>query len=173
MQIKDDLWPKAVIQTFINVYTRLAAACRFQKRKQNKKNGETISISGLLQSIFAENGMFDMERRCRECGAPMSGRSDKRFCCDDCRTAFHNRRYHEAAGHVARINRILRLNRRILAALQAAGIRSIPLSDNRMRGYDRRYFTAMEKAPMRRAVYHCYEYSFIIRSGRLYLRQFS
>jgi hypothetical protein len=67
----------------------------------------------------------------------------------------------------------LRLNRRILAAVHSSGIRSIPLSDSRMRGYDPRYFTAMEKAPLRRPVYHCYEYSFIIRSGRLYLRQIS
>ena len=114
-----------------------------------------------------------MERVCRECGAPLAGRSDKRFCCDDCRTAYHNRRYREADAVAVRVNRILRLNRRILTALHSAGIQCISLSDSRMGGFDRHYFTAMEKAPLRRAVYHCYEYSFIIRRGRLYLRQFS
>ena len=114
-----------------------------------------------------------MERICRECGTPLSGRSDKQFCSDACRTAFHNRRYNEEGRGATEINRILRLNHRILAALHSAGIRSILLSDSRMKGYDPRYFTAMEKLPLRRPVYHCYEYSFIIRSGRLYLRHFS
>ena len=31
-----------------------------------------------------------MERKCLQCGATIQGRADKKFCCDDCRTDYHN-----------------------------------------------------------------------------------
>lgn len=108
-----------------------------------------------------------MERKCRECGAPVSGRSDKRFCSDDCRTAFHNRRYRIAAKPMAPVNRILRRNRTLLEKVYAAGKRSVPLADIRLKGYDSRYATAVEHHIWRPRRYHCYEYSFTIRNGIL------
>ena len=31
--------------------------------------------------------------KCMECGKPLSGRTDKKFCCGKCRNRFNNRRY--------------------------------------------------------------------------------
>lgn len=108
-----------------------------------------------------------MERLCRECSAPLTGRSDKQFCSDSCRTAFHNRQYRSQGRQTGAINAILRRNRKILSETQAAGLTGIGLKNSRMNGFDRRFFTAMEQRPLHATVYHCYEFSYIIRGGRL------
>ena len=108
-----------------------------------------------------------MERFCRECGAPISGRSDKKFCCDDCRTAWHNRRYYQRQRAMSVVNRILMRNHDILDLIHSAGVRSIRLTDMRLNGFDRRYFTSVEKGLMGPPRYHLYEYTFSIISGRI------
>ncbi|MBO4418031.1 MAG: hypothetical protein J5801_07980 [Bacteroidales bacterium] len=108
-----------------------------------------------------------MGRVCRECAAPLAGRSDKQFCCDACRTAYHNRKYREQWHDTARINRILRENRRILAMLFEAGVSDISLSDDRLRGFDCRYCTAVKRYLLRRTAYRCYEFGYLIAGGRI------
>jgi len=109
-----------------------------------------------------------MERYCRECGAPIAGRPDKRFCSDACRIAWHNHRYYKQLRPTAAVNQKLARNRRILEAVCAAGVHSVRLSDRRMEGYDRRYFTSVVRLPLRLARYRVYEYSFYILAGRIY-----
>ncbi len=53
---------------------------------------------------------------CRECGEGFSGRSDKRFCSDACRNAYHNSRNRETNGLFRSVNRRLKQNYRILHA---------------------------------------------------------
>jgi hypothetical protein len=108
-----------------------------------------------------------MDRICRECGAPLTGRSDKKFCSDGCRTSWHNRRYCEMLGKAAAVNRILMRNRRLLEAVYNKGIRRIGLTDRSMAGFDIRYYTSVNKPPLRAMVYHCYEFSYVLSCGRL------
>ncbi len=108
-----------------------------------------------------------MENLCRECAAPLTGRSDKQFCSDACRTAYHNRRYREQRLDTVRIDRILRENRRILASLYEAGVRDISLSDNRLSGFDSRYCTAVKRYSLMRTAYRCYEFEYLISGGRI------
>ncbi|MBP5506169.1 MAG: hypothetical protein J6X89_08760 [Bacteroidales bacterium] len=108
-----------------------------------------------------------MERLCRECAAPLAGRSDKQFCCDACRTAWHNRRYRQEQMDLTSVNKVLRHNRKLLARVFKAGLSTIRLSDSRMRGYDIRFFTQVEHHLLRPAQYHCYEFSYVIVLGRI------
>lgn len=108
-----------------------------------------------------------MERFCRECSAPLAGRSDKHFCSDSCRTAYHNRRYRKEERDTGAVNVVLRRNRRILSAVYKSGLNHIKLTDSRMKGYDRNYFTSVRRRLLRPAVYHCYEYSYTIRGGSI------
>lgn len=108
-----------------------------------------------------------MENLCRECAAPLTGRSDKQFCSDACRTAYHNRRYRELWHDTVLINRILRENRRILASLFEEGVRDINLSDYRLKGFDSRYCTAVKRYLLGRTAYRCYEYGYSISGGRI------
>jgi predicted nucleic acid-binding Zn ribbon protein len=55
-----------------------------------------------------------MNRECMECGDPIRGRADKKFCADYCRNAFHNKRNRDSKNLVRNINNRLRRNYRIL-----------------------------------------------------------
>lgn len=52
--------------------------------------------------------------KCAECGKTIQGRTDKKFCSDECRIAFHNKFYREKNKEVIRINKILKRNYSIL-----------------------------------------------------------
>lgn len=108
-----------------------------------------------------------MERFCRECGEPLSGRSDKQFCCPECRTAYHNRGYTSDNIATNAVNRILRYNRRLLAQLYRAGVRNLSLADERLMGYNLHYYTSVDRHLLRPAKYHCYEFSYCIVRGRM------
>jgi len=60
-----------------------------------------------------------MNRSCKACGSSLKGRSDKKFCHDYCRNAFHNEKRSAQPWHeqVRRINRILWRNRQALESL--------------------------------------------------------
>ena len=55
-----------------------------------------------------------MEKLCVSCGDKIFGRSDKKFCGDGCRNAFHNLANQENATVVRRTNNQLKKNYRIL-----------------------------------------------------------
>lgn len=62
-----------------------------------------------------------MNKICPECGYEIVGRSDKRFCSDQCRSAYNNRINNESQQYVRNVNNILKKNRRILQQLNPEG----------------------------------------------------
>jgi hypothetical protein len=56
----------------------------------------------------------NLSRHCQDCGSIISGRTDKKFCDDACRTSYNNRRRQEESAGVRRTDAILRRNRKIL-----------------------------------------------------------
>jgi predicted nucleic acid-binding Zn ribbon protein len=54
---------------------------------------------------------------CLDCEQPIQGRSDKKFCDDNCRTNFHNQQKQEEEKTIRQINSILKRNRSILIRL--------------------------------------------------------
>ena len=69
---------------------------------------------------------------CAECGAPIgNGRPDRKFCSPRCKSRWHNHKRHPEEGRVeARVLRILRRNREILAKLpEEEFIRPSPSGD--------------------------------------------
>ena len=61
------------------------------------------------------------EKNCPECGKPIFGRIDKKFCSDACRNAHNNRSNSDATNYVRNVNNILRKNRRVLAEMNPEG----------------------------------------------------
>ncbi len=57
------------------------------------------------------------QKSCRECGETIRGRSDKKFCGDQCRNTYNNRCTQEANSIMRSVNCILRKNRKILEEL--------------------------------------------------------
>ncbi len=58
-----------------------------------------------------------MEKNCLECGERIFGRSDKRYCSDICRNAYHNKMYSDRNKIMRNVNNALRRNRQILENL--------------------------------------------------------
>jgi len=112
---------------------------------------------------------FEMDRNCIECGQRIVGRTDKKFCNDQCRTAWHNRQNSSDNGHVRNVNNILRRNRQILAELTADGkkqIRSVTLSKL---GFKFGYFTGARKVRNGSLEHFCYDQSYMPVANGVYL----
>ncbi len=60
-------------------------------------------------------------RTCPECGEKITGRSDKKFCCDQCRNLYNNKQKSNDTNLVRNINNVLKKNRRILQDLNPRG----------------------------------------------------
>ncbi len=80
-------------------------------------------------------------RLCPVCGDPIIGRVDKKFCSDQCRNTFNNRRYKVQNEIVQRINRTLRRNYSILRTLNSGGKTKIKRSRLLQNGFDFSFFT--------------------------------
>ena len=62
----------------------------------------------------------------------------------------------------------MRYNRSLLERLCEAGVSCLRLSDERLLGFNLRYFTSLERRMLRPAEYGCYEFSYRLTGGRMY-----
>ena len=115
--------------------------------------------------------MITMEntKTCQECGDRIAGRADKKFCSDQCRTAFHNRLNSDATNYVRNVNNILRRNRRILAELNPKGKVRVGLRKLLDRGFEFSYFTNQKDTPEGSLCRYCYDQGYQLLDGDLYL----
>ena len=63
-----------------------------------------------------------MKKICPVCNQEFEGRSDKKFCCDQCRNTYNNNKYADFSNQTRNINRILKSNRKILSDFFAKGV---------------------------------------------------
>jgi len=116
-----------------------------------------------------------MKKKCLECGDEFTGRVDKKFCSDQCRTSFNNKLNSDANNYVRNINNILRKNRRILTELNPHGKSKVHKDKMLERGFKFSYFTNIYKTKAGKSYYFCYEqgylpidndyYALVIRKG--------
>lgn len=101
------------------------------------------------------------ERSCLECGEPIYGRIDKKFCSDQCRNSYNNRLNSDSNNYVRNVHNILRKNRRILEELNPKGKAKTTRSKLLDKGFDFTYHTSTYTTKAG-AVYHfCYEYGYL------------
>ena len=100
-------------------------------------------------------------KTCAECGKPLLGRSDKKFCDDNCRSSFHNGIDSGSRNLMRNINYILRKNRRILAELNP-NEKSKANKDKLLKlGFDFNYFTSIYKTKNGNVYYFVYEQGYL------------
>ena len=78
---------------------------------------------------------------CIECGTLFNGRSDKKYCSDQCRSSHNNKQNADANNTVKNINNTLRKNRRILHVLLESGKDKINKDKLAQKGFNFKYFT--------------------------------
>ncbi len=85
------------------------------------------------------------ETNCLECGDKITGRSDKKFCSDDCRNAYNNKLNKDSTNLMRSVNNKLRKNFRILSALQfSEGKAKTTKTKLFADGFDFDYFTNLK-----------------------------
>ena len=80
-----------------------------------------------------------MNKLCQNCNEKIIGRSDKRFCDDQCRNQYNNNRLRDQNNRMRNINNILRRNRQILKQFETNSI--VEKETLIALGFQFRYFT--------------------------------
>lgn len=109
------------------------------------------------------------KRLCPECGEPIKGRVDKKFCSDACRNAYNNKQNADSTNYVRNVNNILKRNRRILEELNPEGKANVHKSKLNDKGFDFSYFTNTYKNKNGETYHFCYEYGYLPIKGEFYL----
>ncbi len=102
-----------------------------------------------------------MEKNCLECGEPLRGRSDKKFCSDQCRTSFNNQLKQETNSLVKKVDYTLKKNRRILLELNPNGKSRIHRKTLMDMGFNFNYFTNIYKTKNGNTYYFCFEQGYL------------
>lgn len=99
---------------------------------------------------------------CQTCGKEMSGRVGKKFCSDQCRAMFHNRRKEKEEKWIQNLNRILRKNRTVLKTLNPKGQSKVRQEVLVNLGFDFRFYTHQYKTAKGDTYYFCYEWGYLV-----------
>lgn len=115
-----------------------------------------------LKDVFNNplNSCIMNDRKCLECFEQLRGRSDQKFCSDQCRSAYNNKLYIESNNIINAVNRILKKNYFILSTLITEGKTIANKSDLQKKGYRFDHFTCTSTARNSRTNYYCYDQGF-------------
>lgn len=100
-------------------------------------------------------------KQCLDCGEPLKGRSDKKFCSDQCRNNYNNQLNSEQNNLVRNINNALRRNRRILAQLNPAGKITVHKNKLQAQGFNFTYCTHHYTTKKGVVYRFCYEHGYL------------
>jgi len=100
------------------------------------------------------------DRKCLQCFEQLRGRTDQKFCCDQCRSSYNNNKTIESDTLIKSINRILQKNYSILSTLKANGKTTTKKSDLQNKGYCFEYYTYSDSTRNKNINYYCYDHGF-------------
>lgn len=109
------------------------------------------------------------EKVCLECGTKITGRSDKKFCSDQCRVAYNNKLNRNETAYMTNVTNILRKNRRILLELNTTGKTRVNRDKLNDKGFDFAYFTSQYKTKDGSIYNFCYEQGYLPLENNWYL----
>lgn len=99
------------------------------------------------------------EVNCKNCGKPLIGRSDKKFCDSYCRNSYNNKHKRDDEKYIQQTNKQIRRNRRILKTLCPQGKAVVRKELLDKLGYNYGVFSGIYKTN-NSTYYLCYDYGF-------------
>ncbi len=102
-----------------------------------------------------------MNKKCLACGEALVGRTDKKFCDDQCRNAYNSKIRRENEQNILQINKILRYNRKILKQFNPEGKTTIRREYLEKLNFDFRYHTHTFTTKANNLYKFCYEYGYL------------
>ena len=107
-------------------------------------------------------------KKCLECGDPVIGRDDKKFCEAQCRSAYNNRQNKEKNSFIRSINAILRRNRQILKELNPKGKSKATKQLLMEKGFRFSYFTNEYRTKAGKVYRFCYDQGYLELDNEYY-----
>jgi predicted nucleic acid-binding Zn ribbon protein len=103
------------------------------------------------------------QRHCLNCGAPIQGRVDKKFCDDQCRNTFNYQQTADSNNLIRRINHSLKRNRNILESLIPEGEEMAKTTKERMiqEGFQFKYSTHSYETKKGSIYTYCYDFGYL------------
>ena len=103
-----------------------------------------------------------MEKKiCLDCGEPIKGRSDKKFCNDICRNSYNNKLNSDTTNYVRNVNNILRKNRRVLEENLKGETSTIGKQKLIDKGFNFKYYTNQIVTKNNHTYTYCYEFGYL------------
>jgi hypothetical protein len=104
---------------------------------------------------------------CQECGEVLLGRVDKKFCSDNCRSSYNNKRRIISQTNVKKVNMILVRNRSILYDLSTRFKEDtlVTTFQLKMMGFDFAFFTHQTTDRRGKPMFYCYDFGYQPLSG--------
>jgi len=115
--------------------------------------------------------IYNKQEYCLQCGQildPHAGRVDRKFCSQDCKNTYWNRRkYPLRKALVSRILAILDRNHDILIKLMHMGVSSLDRTTLEHLGFNEHYMTWYRRVGTRR-MYGCYDIQYELTPSRIW-----
>ena len=101
---------------------------------------------------------------CQVCGRAFFGRSDQKYCSDQCRAVLNNRKKKADPGEcmILDLNRILRKNRSILRIMSPLGKTTTRQELLALQGFDFRYHTHQYQTLKGNTYTFCYDFGYLL-----------
>ena len=110
-------------------------------------------------------------RQCFECGKPLKGRIDKKFCDDYCRNNYNNQLKSNTINLVRNVNNALGKNRRILENLFITGEEMAKTTRDKLlqKGFQFKYITHTYTNKKGNTYFFCYDIGYLPLESDWYL----
>ena len=105
---------------------------------------------------------------CLNCGMPVTGRSDKLFCCGKCKNEWHNRISGSERRSRERVFSMLWKNYKILEMVLEGGERTPEMATLSNAGFRPEYITGFRRIRHGRDEYRCFDICYNKTETRLY-----
>ena len=125
-------------------------------------------VNGFTFGSDHKSTMMNIQpNRCQECGEVVLGRVDKKFCSDNCRSSYNNKRRIINQTNVKKVNMILIRNRSILYDLSTRFKEDtlVTTFQLKMMGFDFAFFTHQTTDRRGRPMFFCYDFGYQPLSG--------
>jgi predicted nucleic acid-binding Zn ribbon protein len=115
--------------------------------------------------------MTQEKRNCLNCGKPIQGRVDKKFCDDSCRNTYNNQQNADSTNLIRNINHTLKKNRNILETLIPKGEELSKTTRERLMrmGFNFKFFTHVYQNKKGNQYHYCYDFGYLELEGGWFL----
>ena len=103
---------------------------------------------------------MEPKKVCLHCNKTIVGRTDKKYCSDNCSATHHYNKIVEANKFRKSVHEILGRNRDILARLNPEGKCTMPRSILESKNFNFNYFTNIYRTKGGNVYWFCYDYGF-------------